>query len=103
MYGGRIVETGPVDTIFETPRMPYTWGLLDSMPRLDATAGSALHTIEGAPPELTDMTDRCRFAPRCEFARDICREREPVLSERGSSGHLARCWGTDAEGWASRG
>jgi oligopeptide transport system ATP-binding protein len=103
MYAGRIVETGPVDTIFEAPRMPYTWGLLDSMPRLDAAAGSALHTIEGAPPELTDVADRCRFAPRCEYARDVCREHEPGLSERRADGHRARCWGTEADGWADRG
>ncbi len=101
MYGGRIVETAPVDDVFEVPRMPYTWGLLDSMPRLDAAAGSLLHTIEGAPPELTDATNRCRFAPRCEYARDVCREAEPPLSPRGD-GHLARCWGTEPGGWASR-
>jgi oligopeptide transport system ATP-binding protein len=103
MYAGRIVETASVDSIFEAPRMPYTWGLLDSMPRLDAAAGSTLHTIEGAPPELTNATDRCRFAPRCEFTRDICLEREPALLERGAADHLARCWGTEPGAWVSRG
>ena len=103
MYAGRIVETASVDEIFEDPRMPYTWGLLDSMPRLDAATGSILHTIEGAPPELTDATDRCRFSPRCEFVREACLEHEPALSGRTSGGHLARCWGTEPDGWANRG
>ncbi len=102
MYGGRIVETGPVDAVFETPRMPYSWGLLDAMPRLDNVSGSLLHTIEGAPPELTDTADRCRFAPRCEYVRDVCRQREPALSERGGPLHRARCWGTEEEGWIVR-
>ncbi|HUG47362.1 MAG TPA: ABC transporter ATP-binding protein [Candidatus Limnocylindria bacterium] len=102
MYAGRIVETGPVDTVFEQPRMPYSWGLLESMPRLDHVAGSLLATIEGAPPELTDTTERCRFAPRCSYVRDVCREREPVLSPRGSSIHLARCFGTEPDGWIER-
>jgi oligopeptide transport system ATP-binding protein len=103
MYAGRIVETAPVDPVFEDPQMPYTWGLLDSMPSLEQVHGSLLHTIEGAPPELTDTRDRCRFAPRCEFARDICREREPGLTERGAAEHLARCWGTEPGGWAHHG
>jgi len=103
MYAGRIVETGSVDTIFDAPAMPYTWGLLDSMPRLDNKSGTTLHTIEGAPPELTDAADRCRFAPRCEFARQICVETEPMLGLRGSVAHRARCWGTETDGWATRG
>jgi oligopeptide transport system ATP-binding protein len=103
MYAGRIVETAPVDTAFETPMMPYTWGLLDSIPSLEQPAGGELHAIEGAPPELTDARPRCRFAPRCDFARDVCREQEPALSERGSVEHLARCWGTEADGWVRRG
>jgi oligopeptide transport system ATP-binding protein len=101
MYAGRIVETAQVDPIFEQPQMPYTWGLLDSMPSLDQVHGSLLHTIEGAPPELTDTRDRCRFAPRCEFARDVCREQEPALTPRASEAHLARCWGTEPGGWAT--
>ena len=59
--------------------------------------------LEGAPPELTDSRDRCRFAPRCEFVRDVCREREPELTERESAEHLARCWGTEPGGWAHHG
>ena len=77
MYAGRIVETGTVDELFEEPRMPYAWGLLDSLPRLDDVRGDRLRTIEGLPPLLIDPPDRCRFEPRCRFARDICREKEP--------------------------
>ncbi len=103
MYAGRIVETGSVDDVFEQPRMPYSWGLLDAMPRLDHASGSLLHTIEGAPPELTDTTNRCRFAPRCEYVREICRDQEPELTDREGVLHRARCWGTEPDGWIRRG
>ncbi len=86
MYAGRIVETGNVDSMFENPRMPYTWGLLDSLPRLDDIRGSRLRTIEGLPPLLINVPDACRFNPRCAYARDICREKEPVLTGR-EEGH----------------
>ena len=99
MYAGRIVETGSVDQLFENPRMPYSWGLLDSLPRLDDVRGDRLRTIEGLPPILIDPPDACRFEPRCRFARDICRQDEPDLTERAESRHLARCWATQADGW----
>ena len=99
MYAGRIVESGPVDTIFERPRMPYAWGLLDSLPRLDDVRGDRLRTIEGMPPLLIDVPDTCRFNPRCNYARDACREREPELTPREDPGHFARCWATEPGGW----
>jgi oligopeptide transport system ATP-binding protein len=99
MYAGRIVETGTVDQLFENPRMPYAWGLLDSLPRLDDVRGDRLRTIEGLPPLLIDPPDACRFNPRCRFTRDICREREPALTERESPLHHARCWATEPDGW----
>jgi oligopeptide transport system ATP-binding protein len=98
MYAGRIVETGTVDQMFENPRMPYTWGLLDSLPRLDDIRGSRLRTIEGLPPLLINVPDACRFNPRCAYSQDICREKDPELTER-EAGHQARCWGTQADGW----
>ena len=98
MYAGRIVETATVDELFERPRMPYSWGLLDSLPRLDDVRGDRLRTIEGLPPLLIKPPDACRFEPRCRFARDICREDEPELTERGAS-HYARCWATQPDGW----
>jgi oligopeptide transport system ATP-binding protein len=99
MYGGQIVETGSVDALFEAPRMPYTWGLLDSLPRLDDVRGDRLRTIEGLPPRLIDVPDGCRFSPRCAYSRDVCRESEPALTERSKLGHLARCHATQADGW----
>ena len=99
MYAGRIVETGTVDELFEVPRHPYAWGLLDSLPRLDDVRGDRLRTIEGLPPLLISPPDACRFEPRCRFARDTCREHEPMLTERETAGHLARCWATEADGW----
>jgi oligopeptide transport system ATP-binding protein len=101
MYAGRIVETGTVDELFEEPKMPYSWGLLDSLPRIDDVRGDRLRTIEGLPPLLIAPPDACRFAPRCVFARDVCREDEPDLTSRGGEHHLARCWGTEPGGWIS--
>ena len=99
MYAGRIVETGSVDVIFERPRMPYAWGLLDSLPRLDDVRSERLRTIEGLPPLLINVPDACRFNPRCAYARDACRDHEPELTQRDEPGHLARCWATDKGGW----
>ena len=99
MYAGRIVETAGVDELFEKPQMPYSWGLLDSLPRLDDVRGARLRTIEGLPPLLVDQVDACLFSPRCAYARDVCRESEPALTPRGSSAHLARCWATEPGGW----
>ena len=98
MYAGRIVETGSTDQMFDKPRMPYTWGLLDSLPRLDDLRGGKLRTIEGLPPLLIRLPDACRFNPRCAYARDICREKEPDLTVR-EEGHLARCHATEPGGW----
>jgi len=99
MYAGRIVETGSVDVIFERPRMPYAWGLLDSLPRLDDVRSDRLRTIEGLPPLLINVPDACRFNPRCAYARDACRDHEPGLTPRDEPGHYARCWATDKGGW----
>jgi oligopeptide transport system ATP-binding protein len=98
MYAGRIVESGTTDQIFENPRMPYSWGLLDSLPRLDDIRGARLRTIEGLPPLLIDVPDACRFAPRCVYTKDVCREHEPDLTVR-DDGHMARCHATAAGGW----
>ena len=98
MYAGRIVETGTVDQLFDNPRMPYAWGLLDSLPRLDDQRGGKLRTIEGLPPLLINLPDACRFNPRCAYARDLCREKEPQLTLR-EEAHFARCHGTEPDGW----
>lgn len=102
MYAGRIIESGPVDQIFEEPQMPYTWGLLDSIPGIAEPDGKLLRTIAGSPPELTDISDRCRFSPRCPYVREQCEQLEPRLKPRSTMLHLARCHGTESDGWIKR-
>ncbi|MFF3979484.1 dipeptide ABC transporter ATP-binding protein [Streptomyces sp. NPDC001828] len=92
MYAGRIVETAPVDALFAAPRMPYTVGLLGSVPRLDAAV--PLTPIPGAPPLPGELGPGCAFAPRCPLAAQNCREVDPELA--GSEGHLAACVRPDA-------
>ena len=91
MYAGRLVETGPVEQVFARPQMPYTTGLLRSVPNL-ATAGTQrLVPLEGRPPSLSNMIDGCPFAPRCPIAIDICHEVEPELIGHGLPGVSAAC------------
>ncbi|HLU30993.1 MAG TPA: ABC transporter ATP-binding protein, partial [Acidimicrobiia bacterium] len=98
MYAGRIVEAATTPELFANPQMPYTWGLLASVPRLDEETKERLTPIEGAPPDLTADIPGCPFAPRCRYSRPICSEQVPPLSEV-APGHLAACWGTkDVEG-----
>ncbi|MBG0830457.1 ABC transporter ATP-binding protein [Planomonospora sp. ID67723] len=92
MYAGRPVELGETDPVFEEPRMPYTAGLLGSIPSLDKNSGSArLRPIKGTPPSLINMPTGCPFSPRCPLATDICRTEEPPLAETDSGGHFAAC------------
>jgi peptide/nickel transport system ATP-binding protein len=91
MYAGRAVETAPVDELFGRPRMPYTLGLLGSLPRLDADERRPLVPIAGQPPALTDMPPGCPFSPRCPLAVDLCREVEPDLEVVAGREHRAAC------------
>jgi peptide/nickel transport system ATP-binding protein/oligopeptide transport system ATP-binding protein len=92
MYAGRVVEQGSKRDLFYDPQMPYTWGLLGSIPRLDRPRVERLHTIEGAPPSLINLPQGCKFRPRCPHAFDKCME-EPQLENRVETpGHLDRCW-----------
>jgi peptide/nickel transport system ATP-binding protein len=79
MYAGRIVEQGTADTIFNTPEHPYTWGLLSSIPRMDAPRGEELVPIPGRPPSLINLPGGCSFHPRCPYVRDAHRRVEPTL------------------------
>jgi oligopeptide transport system ATP-binding protein len=89
MYGGNMVEYGTAQEIFEQPKMPYTMGLLESLPRLDQ-AGSRLVPIEGQPPNLLRMPSGCAFAPRCRYRMPICDEPVPLYDF--GDGHVARCF-----------
>ncbi|HUQ55194.1 ABC transporter ATP-binding protein, partial [Lentzea sp.] len=92
MYAGRAVETGQVDDIYRQPRMPYTLGLLGSIPRLDVSEKQALVPIKGQPPSLTDLPPGCPFAPRCPMVVDACHTAEPPLFDvDGSAEHRAAC------------
>jgi oligopeptide/dipeptide ABC transporter ATP-binding protein len=92
MYGGQIVESGLVDSIFEKPSHPYTWGLLGSMPRRNAGA-RRLRAIGGSPPSMLNLPAGCPFHPRCAFAMDICMERQPALLQvpADTTAHVAAC------------
>ncbi len=79
MYGGRPVETAPVDDLYERPKHPYTHGLLGALPRLDARESKRLVSIKGSPPDLLLPLVHCPFAWRCEYAFDRCWEEIPHL------------------------
>jgi oligopeptide/dipeptide ABC transporter ATP-binding protein len=90
MYGGRIVEIGPVRRIFAAPAHPYTRALLDAIPRL-ATRRDRLTTIEGQPPDLATLPAGCAFAPRCPHVEARCRVQAPAETPV-AAGHTTRCW-----------
>ncbi|PBC58296.1 ABC transporter ATP-binding protein [Rhodococcus sp. ACPA1] len=90
MYAGRVVESASVRELFAEPRMPYTAGLLVSVPRMDAPIRSRLVSIAGAPPALHSLPPGCTFAPRCPLAVDACLLAEPELVSTGR-GHQAAC------------
>jgi peptide/nickel transport system ATP-binding protein len=94
MYAGRVVETASVHDLYRDRRMPYTVGLLGSVPRLDAAQGTRLVPIPGAPPSLAGLDPGCPFAPRCPLAIDECRLAEPELLSVGAD-HRAACIRTD--------
>jgi oligopeptide/dipeptide ABC transporter ATP-binding protein len=89
MYAGKPVELGGVEDIFYTPRMPYSLGLLGSLPRLDQQ-NERLTPIPGAPPSVVNMPPGCPFSPRCPLSTDVCETDEPELTAVGE-GHRAAC------------
>lgn len=91
MYAGFIVESAPVDELYDNPRHPYTAALLRSLPRMDGSVGETLETIEGLPPDLIDLPKGCPFAARCDFVQDKCRTENPPLEEI-SPDHKIACW-----------
>jgi oligopeptide transport system ATP-binding protein len=91
MYGGKIIETGTVREIFYNPQMPYTWGLLASIPVPTADRSQDLIPIPGTPPDATDPPKGCPFAARCPYAMRICEEEMPGYTTF-SEEHRAACW-----------
>ncbi|WP_044313137.1 ABC transporter ATP-binding protein [Pseudomonas syringae] len=89
MYAGRVVESGPVKTLFDDPQHPYTIGLMGSMPSIGPREGR-LATINGRVPTPAEMPGSCRFAGRCPFVIQQCRDERPPLLEL-SPGHFAAC------------
>jgi peptide/nickel transport system ATP-binding protein len=91
MYAGRAVETGYADEIYHRSRMPYTLGLLGSLPRLDADRPGPLRPIPGSPPSLLNLPPGCSFAARCPLAFERCLHEEPALKDVAPAGHRAAC------------
>jgi peptide/nickel transport system ATP-binding protein len=96
MYAGRVVEHGSLETVLEQPTHPYTWGLLQSVPRLDAPRLARLHPIAGLPPSLIHVPPGCPFHPRCPYAFDRCPRQVPALTET-DPGHEDACFLPAAE------
>ncbi len=91
MYAGKIVEKAPTTELFAHTRMPYTEALLRSIPRLTDPSHMRLRAIPGRPPDLVNPPAGCRFAPRCPYVQEQCRQAEPPLRNAGP-GHQFACW-----------
>jgi peptide/nickel transport system ATP-binding protein len=89
MYAGRAVEHGPADQVFENPQHPYTWGLLESMPSIEAKVAH-LVAIEGSPPSVIHLPPGCAFHPRCPHRFEPCDKVRPALAPM-EGGHLDAC------------
>jgi len=91
MYAGKVFERGTIREVFYNPQHPYTWGLLRSMPRLDADEDTDLIPIEGTPPNMLYPPSGCAFADRCPNAMEICVKAQPEETTL-SDTHGASCW-----------
>ncbi len=89
MYAGKVVESGKTSEVFANPRMPYTIGLLRSIPRLDEGKGRKLSPIRGLPPDLIDLPQICPFSPRCDYVQEHCLQQTPPLRSVGTDHHAA--------------
>ncbi|MCR5785003.1 MAG: ABC transporter ATP-binding protein [Eubacterium sp.] len=95
VYGGKIVEEGDPDDIFDTPYHPYTLGLIRAVPRLDLPSGYGLHAIEGDPPDMSKIKpDSCAFADRCKYATEECFNKRPELKQI-EGNHYCACHNMD--------
>jgi peptide/nickel transport system ATP-binding protein len=102
MYAGEVVEEGPTEDLLADPRHPYTWALINAVPRLDRhePGSKRLTTIEGAPPDPLNHLQGCRFAERCPFRIEKCAQHPPL--ETVAPGRKSRCWVTQAGGTLAR-
>lgn len=91
IYAGQIVEKGRTEEIFYNPKHPYTWALLNAVPRLDLENKQELYTIKGTPPDLIAPPKGCGFAQRCKYCMKICLEQQPETFTF-EDGHEASCW-----------
>ncbi len=95
VYGGKIVESGSPEHIFDNPHHPYTLGLICAVPRLDLPRSHGLHTIEGDPPDMSTIKENsCAFASRCKYATERCFNERPV-DEEIEPGHICACFNMD--------
>jgi len=95
MYAGHVIESAPVNQIFETPAHPYTVGLLQSIPRLHEKRGAKLTPISGQPPDLSKEIIGCPYAPRCPKVQSRCRQERPTLQPVGRGNQVAACFYPD--------
>ena len=92
MYAGRVVERAAKRELFYNPQMPYTWGLLGSIPRLDGPRPERLHSLKGSPPSLINAPAGCKFRARCPHAFGKCTEEPRLENHVEAADHLDRCW-----------
>ena len=91
MYAGKVIETGTLREIFYNPQMPYTWGLLASIPLPTADRGQELIPIPGSPPDMLDPPKGCPFTARCPYSMRVCADEVPEYTTF-SPEHKAACW-----------
>jgi oligopeptide/dipeptide ABC transporter ATP-binding protein len=101
MYAGQVVEQGTVDQVLMEPRMPYTMGLIESIPTVEKRGGR-LSAIQGVVPSPFHLPPHCRFEPRCPYRWETCRTVTPELYPTGEAGRLTRCHLHLAEATARR-
>jgi oligopeptide/dipeptide ABC transporter ATP-binding protein len=94
MYAGKLAEIGPKREILTRPKHPYTEALLAAVPKASKGQKSHRTILAGEPPDLSHLPSGCVLHPRCKYAKDICREEEPILQEVGPD-HYASCHFTD--------
>lgn len=94
MYAGQVVESAPVQELYANPQHPYSWGLLQSVPRPDMKRRT-LASIAGQPPDFLSLPPGCAFMPRCRFAMENCKQPPPAVNV--SEGRICRCWLVDKD------